>query len=189
MDFPYMTACSPDEQLAGEVFEDSPTVRLYVDDGFVDDWGHIARQPRSEALVLRVEKVRRRTRLQPVFLVLMAASLALAVAFVLKSKSSRMHSANSAVPRAPISRPSSRRARAAGHRGPRHGGARRAVRGPARHSRVAHGATVAPSRALRPAVSVAPSSTGYVSPRPSVPPPRRGDEFGFERYSRSVRER
>jgi hypothetical protein len=178
-----MTACSPDEQLAGGVFEDSPTVRRYVDDGFVDDWDHIARQPRSEALVLRVEKDRRRTRLQPVFLVVMAASLAVAVAFVLKSKSSRTHSASSVVPRAPVSRPLSRRARAAGHRGPRHGAVRRASRGPARHSRLAHGAAVAPSRVLRPAVSIAPSSTGYASPRPSVPaPPRHGDEFGFERY-------
>lgn len=182
MDFPCMTACSPDQRLAGEVFEDSPTVRLYVDDGLVDDWDHIAPQPRSEALVLRVENVRRRTRLQPVFLVLMTVSLALAVAFVLKSKSSRTHSTNSAVPRASVSRPLSRRARAAGHRGPQHGAARRAVRGSARHSRVARGAKVAPRRALRPAVSVAPSSAGYASPRPSVSaPPRHGDEFGFER--------
>jgi hypothetical protein len=182
MDFPYMTVCSPDEQLTDEVLEESPTMRHYVDDGFVDDWHHVALQPRSEALVLRVEKDRRRTSLQPVFLVVMAVSLALAVAFVLRSKSSRTRSATSAVPRAPVSRPLSRRARAAGHRGPQHGAARRGVRGPARHSRVAHGVAVAPRRVLRPAVSVAPSAAGYASPRPAMPAPRHGNEFGFERH-------
>jgi hypothetical protein len=181
VDLPCMTVCSPDERLAGKVFDDSPTGRLCSDDGLVDDWDDIAPQPRSGALVVRIEKDRRRAWLRPVVLVLTGASLALTVSFILRSKSSRTHSAGSTVPRAPSSRPSPRRVHAGGHRGPQRM-ARRAVRSRARHSRLALGRELTPRRVLRPAVSVAPSSGGYVSPRSSEPtPPRRREEFGFER--------
>jgi hypothetical protein len=176
-----MKVSSFDRRLSGEAFEDSPTVRLYLDDALVEDLDYIAPEPVPGSLVVRIQaENRRRAWLRPVAVVLAGVLLALAVSWVLRSKGSRRHRTWPTVPRAAVSRLLPRAASAAGHRGlPR--AARRAAHLPAYRRRVAIEGAGAPRPVAHSPLPV-PSRVVYVPARAPVPvAPPRGEEFGFER--------
>jgi hypothetical protein len=176
-----MAISSFDGQLKGDVFEDSPTVRLFLDDALVDDLDYVEPQRMPGMLVVRIEPVDRQTwSSAAVVVVLASVLLALAVILALRLRNSHKHSTGRPVSRAAIARPLDRPASTSA----RHGSQRRArrrTRRSAHHRRVAIGSTRVPQRTHL-VLPVVPTRVVDVSPRRPVPvPARRGEEFGFER--------
>jgi hypothetical protein len=177
-----MNVSSFDERLSGEAFEDSPTVRLYLDGALVEDLDYIGLEPVPGSLVVCVESEdRRRAWLRPIAVVLAGVLLAVAASWVLRFKGSPGHGSSPTVPGAAVSRLLPRAAGAAGLRGlPRV--ARRAARRPAYRRRVAIEGASAPRSVARAPSPVVPSRVVYVPARAPVPvAPPHGEEFGFER--------
>jgi hypothetical protein len=171
-----MTVRSFDGRLSGEVFENS------LDDALTEDLDSIGPHLVAGSLVVCIEsEARRRAWLRPVSVVVTGVLLVLAVSWALRFKGSRGHGSTPTVPRAAVSRPSRRRASAAGHRGLQLA-ARRAARGSAHYGRVAIAGAGAPRPAARSTLPVAPSRAVYVpAPAPVSVATPHGEEFGFER--------
>ncbi len=180
MDLPCMAVSSFDE-LSGDVFEDSPTMHLFLDDALVDDLYYVEPQRISGMVVVRIESGDRRAWSSAVAVVLASVLLALAVFVALRLRSSHKHSAGRPVSRAAISRPSHRQARASGRRGLQQRRARRPTRRRTHRQRAAVGVTRVP-RGKPSVLPVAPARVVEVPPhRPVSVPARHGEEFGFER--------
>jgi hypothetical protein len=175
-----MAVSSFDGQLNGDVFEDSPTVRLFLDDALVDDLDFVKPQRMPGMVVVRIESEDRQAWSSAAVVVLASVLLALAVVLALRLRNSHKHSAVRPVPRAAIARPLDRPASTSA----RHGSQRRArrrTRRPAHHRRVAIGRTRVPQR-MHLVLPVVPAQVVDVPPHRPVPvPARHGEEFGFER--------
>lgn len=175
-----MAVNSFDGQLSDDVFEDSPTVRLFLEDALFDDLDYVEPHRMAGMLVVRIESEERQAwSSAAVVVVLASVLLALAVVLALRLRSSHKHSAGRPVSRAAIARPLDRPASASARRESQRRARRRAR--PARHRRVAIGGTRVPQR-TRLVLPVVPVRVVDAPPHRPVPvPARHGQEFGFER--------